>query len=120
MQNEVHIIEPIISKIIHDTGKDAGGDICRVLIWEHQFDGLAKDIAQALLLDSDNFQKQQLGKRKQFYEKIHAAFVLETSYTKFGILTDEQENWIKSTYPNSKIETGTDQGGKYHTIEPKF
>jgi len=77
-------------------------------------------IGQAVKEADSFFKKQMLEKREQFHEKVHAAFILRTSYTTFGILTNQQLSWIASAYPKSRIETGNDQGASYFTIEPKF
>lgn len=69
---------------------------------------------------SDYFQKQQLEKRSQFHERVHAAFILETSLNHWGNLTDEQNDWLAFAYPGTEIETGEDQGLSYTTITPKF
>jgi len=69
---------------------------------------------------SEFFQKQQLKKRTEFHERVHAAFVLSTSLSEFGKLNDDQLSWLGSTYPNSEIKMGTDQGASYYTVLPKF
>lgn len=66
------------------------------------------------------FEIYMLEKRSHFHELIHATFVLNTSISKFGILTEEQKSWLAYTYPNSEIKTGNDQGAQYYTITPKF
>lgn len=66
------------------------------------------------------FKAQMLKKREQFHEKIHAAFVLNTSVNFWGNPKDEDISWLASAYPNSTINQGIDQGASYYTITPKL
>lgn len=69
---------------------------------------------------NDSFRQQQQAKRGDFQEQAHAAFILSTTLTRFGVLTLEQKLWVYNTYPHSIIETGNDQGLQYYSIEPRF
>lgn len=74
-------------------------------------------------MPSEYLQQQQLKKRGEFHEIIHAAFVLNTSvsfYLTRPQPTKRELSWLSWTYPNSKIEYGSDQGATYCTITPKF
>ena len=71
-------------------------------------------------MPSDSFREEQLKKQTQFHEWVHAAFVLNTSFSRLDKLTERQRSWLNWTYPGSRIEVGTDQGASYYTIEPKF
>ena len=74
-------------------------------------------------MPSEQFKEQQLKKRKEFHELIHAAFVLDTSvnfYLTRPQPTEEDLSWLSWTYPNSIIKTGNDQGSSYCTITPKY
>ncbi len=71
----------------------------------------------------DHFKKQQLEEKTQFHELMHAAFLLDGSvsfYLTRPQPTEKQLSWLRSTYPNSVIETGKDQGASYCTITPAF
>jgi len=68
----------------------------------------------------DIFQKNQLKKRQNFVDRIHAAFVLETQLSSFYEPTEEEWEWLAWTYPKTKIHRGNDQGAGYVTIDPKF
>lgn len=72
---------------------------------------------------SDYFKEKQLEKRTKFHELIHAAFILGTSvsfYLTRPKPTESDLQWLGWTYPNSKVETGYDQGAKFTTITPKL
>ena len=69
---------------------------------------------------TDAFKERMMEKRSKFFERVHAAFVLDTSLNHWGKLDDKDLSWLMATYPNSIIETGTDQGARYTTITPKF
>lgn len=68
-----------------------------------------------------SFKINQLKKRKEFHELIHAAFILETSvsfYFKRPPPTADNLSWLAGAYPHSLIENGNDQGRNYTTITP--
>jgi hypothetical protein len=69
---------------------------------------------------SSDFEKVMLARRDSIVEKVHAAFILDTSLTRFGKLSDSEKSWIMSAYPGSEIKTGSDQGADYYTVTPKF
>jgi hypothetical protein len=66
------------------------------------------------------FKTQMLRKREEFHERVHAAFVLNTSLNVWGSLTEHQRDWLAGTYPNTDIKTGSDQGAHYTTVTPRF
>lgn len=68
----------------------------------------------------NHFKTEQSKKRGEFHEEVHATFILNTSLTRFGILTKEQKSWLSHAYPGTTLETGTDQGASYYTITPNF
>lgn len=72
---------------------------------------------------SDYLKQMQLGKKKEFHELIHAAFLLDASvsfYLSRPQPTEKELSWLAYAYPNSMVENGTDQGAKYCTITPLF
>jgi hypothetical protein len=71
---------------------------------------------------SDYFQEQQLKKRTEFFEKAHAAFILNTLFCQFGRPTDDQLSWLFHAYPKSRVEAGDSgtQDENFYIIEPKF
>lgn len=69
---------------------------------------------------SSHFQKEMIEKRNKFFERCHAAFVLNTSVNHWGTIPERDLSWLRSAYPGSIIETGNDQGANYTTITPKF
>lgn len=80
-------------------------------------------INKQMNLGKSHFQLEQEKKKTQFHELIHAAFVLNSSVTFFLSQpqpTEKELSWLASTYPNSTIEKGKDQGAEYCTIIPKF
>ena len=74
-------------------------------------------------MDHRDFKQRQLAKREKFHELIHSAFILDTSVTFYLTIpqpTEKELVWLKLNYPDSKIETGNDQGAKFTTITPKL
>lgn len=66
------------------------------------------------------FETEMNNKRKQFHERVHAAYILTTSLNYWGKMSDSENDWLAWTYPNSELQIGNDQGANYTTITPKF
>ncbi len=67
-----------------------------------------------------DFEERMIFKRTQFHEKVHAAFILDTSLNMWQKPSEANLLWLLSAYPKSEVKTGIDQGGRYYTITPKF
>ena len=69
---------------------------------------------------TDAFKESMIEKRGKFSERVHAAFVLNTSLNHWGEISENDMSWLRRAYPNSIIEKGKDQGASYTTITPQF